>query len=267
MDKATNTIYEGTATIKGCNAKIGDILYKYGQKTYDGFTDMLIDLYENKIYTLDGNKYSVLDIYHKYSAVDIKDIDKNIKAKSNGYSCEQFREKTSINFKNMLNLISLGYFEKFGSRKKLNILLNKFKSCYHPNNKTLANKYNKYMLLLALERDLSNDEYPLLTILKSEHELLGRCISVDHAVNSQLMYVVDLVMLSNKAKVTLYSPKFGKEAVAYMTKKTAKNIATGALVKISGISKKPKNVLVDGTWKKSQTDYEHWITDIMVLSR
>lgn len=265
MDKNTNAIYEGTASIKGCNAKVGDLLYEYGQKTYDSFTDMLIDLYENKIYTLDGNKYSVLDIYNRYSASDIKEIDKNIKTKPNRFSCEQFKEKTSINFKNMLNLITLGFFEQFGSRKKLTILLNKFKSCYHANNKTLSNKYNKYMELLALEQDSNNDEYPLLTILKKEHELLGRCISVDHAVDSQLMYVIDLSLLSNKAKVTLYSPKFGKEAIAFMTKKMAKNIAKGALVKVIGISKKPKNVLVDGQWRKSKTDYEHWIANIQML--
>lgn len=267
MDKATNTIYEGTAAIKGCNAKIGDVLYEYGQKMYDNFVDMLIDLYENKIYTLDGNKYSVLDIYHKYSETDIKEIDKCIKAKSNGYSYEQLKEKTSINFKNMINLITLGYFEQFGSRQKLTVILNKFKSCYHVNNKTLSNKHNKYMALLALEKNLNNDEYPLLTILKKEHELLGRCISVDHTVDSQLMYVVDLSLLSNKARVTLYSPKFGKEAIAFTTKKMANNIADGALVKIAGIAKKPKNVLVNGHWEKSKTDYEHWVTDIKMLGR
>nr|WP_148313182.1 PHP domain-containing protein [Limosilactobacillus mucosae] len=265
MDKDTNTIYEGTATIKGCNAKIGDILYEYGQKTYDSFTDMLIDLYENKIYTLDGDKCSVLDIYHKYSIDDIKEIDKHIKTKANGYSHEQSKEKTSINSKNMLNLISLGYFGQFGSRKKLALLLNKFKSCYHVNNKTLANKCNKYMGLLAFEQGLSDDEYPLLTILKKEHELLGRCISVNHAIDSQLMYVVDFTLLSNKAKVVLYSPKYGKEAVAFATKKTAKNIANDTLVKVTGIAKKPKNVLVDGQWRKSKTDYEHWITNIKLL--
>lgn len=267
MDKDTNTIYEGTATIKGCNAKIGDILYKYGQNTYDSFTDMLIDLYENKIYTLDGDKCSVLDIYKKYSMDDIKNIDKCIKTKANGYSYERFKEKTSINFKNMLNLISLGYFEEFGSRKKLALLLNKFKSCYHVNNKTLANKFNKYMGLLAFEQGLSDDEYPLLTILKKEHELLGRCISVNRAIDSKLMYVVDFTLLSNKARVVLYSPKYGKEAVAFATKKTAKNITNDTLVKVTGIAKKPKNVLVDGQWRKSKTDYEHWITNIKMLGR
>ena len=267
MDKDTNTIYEGTAAIKGCNAKIGDILYEYGQKTYNSFIDMLIDLYENKIYTLGGNKYSVLDIYHKYSIADIKKIDKCIKTKSNGYSYEQSQEKTSVNSKNVLNLIALGYFGQFGSRKKLTMLLNKFKSCYHVNNKTLVNKCNKYMGLLAFERGLSDDEYPLLTILKKEHELLGRCISVNHAIDSQLMYVVDFTLLSNKAKVTLYSPKFGKEAIAFTTKKTAKNIANDMLVKVTGIAKKPKNVLVDGQWRKSKTDYEHWITNIKMLGR
>lgn len=267
MDKDTNTIYEGTATIKGCNAKIGDVLYEYGQNTYGSFIDMLIDLYENKIYTLGGDKYSVLDIYHKYSIADIKKIDKCIKTKSNGYSYEQSEEKTSVNAKNVLNLIALGYFGQFGSRKKLTILLNKFKSCYHVNNKTLVNKHNKYMGLLALEQGLSDDEYPLLTILKKEHELLGRCISVNHAIDSQLMYVVDFTLLSNKAKVTLYSPKFGKEAIAFTTKKTAKNIANDMLVKVTGIAKKPKNVLVDGQWRKSKTDYEHWITNIKMLGR
>lgn len=83
MDKETNSIYKGIASIKYCNSQIADELYKLSKNHYDSFIDLLSDIQSKtsvnsrQLSILTGlnffkdfgeNKYllNVIDIYNKF---------------------------------------------------------------------------------------------------------------------------------------------------------------------------------------------------------
>lgn len=83
MDKATNSIYRGIASVKYCNSQIADELLELSKNKYDTFIDLLYDIDENtsvnsrqlEILTklnffsdFGNNKYllGVIDIYDKF---------------------------------------------------------------------------------------------------------------------------------------------------------------------------------------------------------
>lgn len=84
MDKATNSIYQGIASIKYCNSQIADELLKLSNNEYGSFIDLLYDIDEktsvnsrqleiltklNFFSDFGKNKYllGVIDIYNKFS--------------------------------------------------------------------------------------------------------------------------------------------------------------------------------------------------------
>ncbi len=47
MDSQNNSIYEGTASIKGVSSNVGDYLYLLRDKQNKKFVDLLMDIYDN----------------------------------------------------------------------------------------------------------------------------------------------------------------------------------------------------------------------------
>lgn len=77
FDKNTNTIYQGTAPIKGNSGDTGEILYTLKDEKFETFTDLLLYIKDGTKLQVDGEPLSLQEIFSK-SEQDIKAFDKEI---------------------------------------------------------------------------------------------------------------------------------------------------------------------------------------------
>lgn len=266
MNKEENAIYEGTASIKGLNADVGDYLYLLSDKKYKNFTEFLLDIYDNNVINYQGQEYSVLELYSAFSNENIKLIDLSIKkGKASIYKNE--KNGTTINKTHMINLILLNYFEQFGSPARLKIIYEFFKKTYKPNNKLLQRKQNKYIECLNFEKGLEVEDYSLVECLRNEFNLLGRCMTVIPNMPTNYAFITNVKELSNRVRMSIYSIKKGRDVPVFMNKRdyNASRVKAGVIIKVFDVVKRPKNVMIDGHWIKSDTESDIFIRDFAMV--
>lgn len=266
MDKTTNTIYEGTATIKGCNQQIGDELYVLRDGKYKFFTDLLIDIFDNNIIEYTGKTTSVLNAYKTLGESFLKGVDLSTNKHMEGSTIKP-QKGVDVNSRAMINLIRLGYFKEFGGAKKLVQIYDFYRKNYKPRNKRLVGKYKKYKMCLEFEQSLEDANYPISVSLQDELSLLGRCASVNSEAPANLAFVTNVIKRSNKTRVGLYSLKRGQEVSAFIRNSDLLNskLKAGNVLRIKGTYMKPKLIKTDGHWVKSQRNQELWIKDFSVV--
>lgn len=260
MDKQNKSIYEGTASIKGVSTKAGDELYLISDKPNKKFTDLLMDIYDNSQVVIKNILYSPKALYNKFNESELKEIDLIVKNESDKVKVQE-PQGFAIISKDMINLILLNFFSDFGSPKKLKSVYEKFHKTYKPKNKRFVGKSQKYHECLEYEKSLDDDDFPLITTLQNEYDLLGRCLTTNSNIPSNYAFVTSLVVRSNKVIVGLYSIKHGKEIKAFISKRlyNSSSIAKGDLIKVGDTSARPKTIMQDGKWVKSRTDKDLWI--------
>ena len=266
MDKDTNTIYEGTATIKGCNQQIGDELYVLRDKKYNFFTDLLIDIFDPTIIEYQNEKLPVLSAYKDREVDFLKQIDLSINKRAG--NCNITAEKPfAINSRSMINLIRLRYFKEFGGTQKLVKVYEFFRKNYKPKNKRFVGKYEKYLRCVEYEKSLDYDDFPISVSLQDEMSLLGRCISVNETAPKNIAFVTSVLKRSNKTRVGLYSLRNGYEVAAYIRNADLVNskLTAGHMLRIKETRMKPKIVKVDGRWQASQSNQELWVDDFSIV--
>lgn len=266
MDKDTNTIYEGTATIKGCNRQIGDELYVLRDKKYNFFTDLLIDIFDPTIIEYQNEKLPVLSAYKDREVDFLKQIDLSINKRAG--NCNITAEKPfAINSRSMINLIRLRYFKEFGGTQKLVKVYEFFRKNYKPKNKRFVGKYEKYLRCVEYEKSLDCDDFPISVSLQDEMSLLGRCISVNETAPKNIAFVTSVLKRSNKTRVGLYSLRNGYEVAAYIRNADLVNskLTAGHMLRIKETRMKPKIVKVDGRWQASQSNQELWVDDFSIV--
>ena len=266
MDKDTNTIYEGTATIKGCNQQIGDELYVLRDKKYNFFTYLLIDIFDPTIIEYQNEKLPVLSAYKDREVDFLKQIDLSINKRAG--NCNITAEKPSaINSRSMINLIRLRYFKEFGGTQKLVKVYEFFRKNYKPKNKRFVGKYEKYLRCVEYEKSLDCDDFPISVSLQDEMSLLGRCISVNETAPKNIAFVTSVLKRSNKTRVGLYSLRNGYEVAAYIRNADLVNskLTAGHMLRIKETRMKPKIVKVDGRWQASQSNQELWVDDFSII--
>lgn len=266
MNKDENAIYEGTASIKSLNTEVGDYLYQLSDKDYTFFTDFLVDLYEKNKFVSKDETLTVSDLFHRYDLEEIKNIDLSSE-KCKRFTAQKFDKKTTVNSRHVLNLIVLKYFKDFAKNRKLQEVFDYFKKTYKPQNKRWAGKYEKYMKVLEFEKSLKDQDLPLKEQLDGELKLLGRCQSTYPELPSSYAYVTQADVRSSRVKVRLYSPRSGKEVNVLLSKSAyfGGRLKEGSMIKLSGLRKTAKSILVDGHWRKSEIDFDYWITDYKVV--
>lgn len=266
MDKDTNTIYEGTATIKSCNQQIGDELYVLRDKKYNFFTDLLIDIFDSTIIEYQNEKLPVLSAYKDREVDFLKQIDLSINKRAG--NCNITAEKPSaINSRSMINLIRIRYFKEFGGTQKLVKVYEFFRKNYKPKNKRFVGKYEKYLRCVEYEKSLDCDDFPISVSLQDEMSLLGRCISVNETAPKNIAFVTSVLKRSNKTRVGLYSLRNGYEVAAYIRNADLVNskLTAGHMLRIKETRMKPKIVKVDGRWQASQSNQELWVDDFSII--
>lgn len=95
FDKDTNTIYQGTAPLKGCNGQAGESLYTLKDESFSSFSDLLLRIHDDSVLTIDGISYTMSELY-ELDINEIKAIDKDISnsAKYGAQDYNPFYEKT-----------------------------------------------------------------------------------------------------------------------------------------------------------------------------
>lgn len=258
MDKDNNSIYEGTASIKGNNSQVGDLLYDIAKiKKYENFCDLLLKIHDDSfIADKEGNITAIEDVYKK-DEIELQKIDKELKSGD----IELHQNKYDINKTKMVGLIRLGYFDKFGSIKKLQTIYDFFKKEYKPNNKTLSGKAKKYQLCVETEKNTPEDEYSFIQLLEFELYYTGKCSKHDDRMPSKYGFIVDVNKGRTRTRATVYSIKYGKNMPMLVGNRVYNNVPfkTGDLISIEQIEEKPKSVFMDGQWTKHPTDVDIWV--------
>ena len=267
LEKNSKTIYEGTTSVKGVSSDVGDQLYLLRDKQNKTFTDLLMDIYDNSqvsIKSIDGNlkpgTYDIKELYNSFNEDELKQLDKLVKVKSNTVTIG-YKQTLAVTQRDLLNLILLNFFSDFGSPKKLKSVYEKFHKTYKPKNKRFVGKSQKYHECLEYEKSSDDDDFPLITTLQNEYDLLGRCLTTNSNIPSNYAFITSLIVRSNKVIVGLYSIKHGKEVKAFVSKRlySSSSIVKGDLIKVGDTSARPKTIMQDGKWVKSKADKDLWI--------
>lgn len=265
MDKETNSIYEGTATIKGVNEENGDFLFLIGQKEQKNFINLLLDIFDNSLIKYPDRELTMSEFYGNSTEEEVKSVDLSL-ANENGKITFQKNSPVAINSRVMIALLRLDYFAEFGNPKKLEQIYERFKKAYKAKNKKLLGKYKRIKELINYEESLNDTDYSLTEKLGFEHSLLGRCFSVKNTVPSNYAFVEEVIKRSKRSILTLYSIRKGKEAKVYINNTDVRNsnLEAGNLILIKKTSKRPKMVFSNGRWQKSESK-EFWINDFAVI--
>ncbi len=231
MDKETNTIYKGIESIKFINNAIGEFLWSIKDEDIS-FTDLI------------------------------------------------GRSKGIINSRQMNILINLGFFEEFGNPSYLSkyyVIYNKY-----INSKTM--KKDRCPIPLDVMRGFSKketekqfsigdniglikyimeheniEESSVLDTIKTELEFAGNIIPRPEQAKSR--YIISDIDTRKYLFLTVVNLSNGKEYKLKVDKGVMGKPEKFDIFDLKSANKKPKNVMVNGKWTKSTTDFEYWITE------
>ena len=270
FDKELNTIYEGTAPIKGLNKEVGDFLYTYKNNQYDYFLDFLMDITDPfviKKAETDEFVYRGVDVLN-LSEEEVKEIDKAIKS---GDLVVESLPTTTPNSAQMLALIRLDYFQSFGGSSYLEEVYQLYKKKYNKTNKTIKSKRKNYQAVKEHEKTLDN-ESDISFYDKANYEIkyLERCSIHDENIPSKYAIVVDIKGKNNyNVNATIRSINKGANIDIRIKSSLFRKvpIEPGDIIQIDNANKSPKNVKVDGSWVKSKTEFDNWVNDMKFIRK
>lgn len=270
FDKELNTIYEGTAPIKGLNKEVGDFLYTYKNNQYDYFLDFLMDITDPfviKKAETDEVVYRGVDALN-LSEEEVKEVDKAIKS---GDLVVESLPTTTPNSAQMLALIRLDYFQSFGGSSYLEEVYQLYKKKYNKTNKTIKSKRKNYQTVKEHEKTLDN-ESDISFYDKANYEIkyLERCSIHDENIPSKYAIVVDIKGKNNyNVNATIRSINKGANIDIRIKSSLFRKvpIEPGDIIQIDNANKSPKNVKVDGSWVKSKTEFDNWVNDMKFIRK
>lgn len=275
MDKNTNSIYEGTASIKGNNEMVGDSLFELKDKKFESFSHLLLYLHDGtKLKFKDSGQ--IIDMYNLYmynhfdlednGFSSIADIDKSLSNKDGRVERNSDNKVYSINKTKMLSLIRLDFFREFGKSKTLEDVYTLFKKKYKPTNKKFANKQKAFHLIVDYEQK-HNEDYSLADKLGFQLRYLKRCTLINDASPKNIFFVTDLNKFTTRIRVKLYSIKTGKTWDMLIGTKLfgANQFDIGNFIIGEQVLAKPKIVNKDGEWVKSEVDKDYWLKAYKII--
>ena len=192
MDKETNSIYKGMASIKYMNAQVSEELYKLKDNQYNNFMDLLIDVYDKT--SINSRQLSILiviDFFEEFGKsqklLDIVELYENIMSK------KLKSKKGEVSF----NKADLPYpkeiIEKYATEK------------------SKEDKYKQYKVERALElcnelmNDIPNIEMPSIYKIKMNFDTMGECNYYFEDYNPTTCIVVDVITKFKTKKAWLFS--------------------------------------------------------------
>ena len=192
MDKETNSIYKGMASIKYMNAQVSEELYKLKDNQYNNFMDLLIDVYDKT--SINSRQLSILiviDFFEEFGKsqklLDIVELYENIMSK------KLKSKKGEVSF----NKADLPYpqeiIEKYATEK------------------SKEDKYKQYKVERALElcnelmNDIPNIEMPSIYKIRMNFDTMGECNYYFEDYNPTTCIVIDVITKFKTKKAWLFS--------------------------------------------------------------
>lgn len=241
IEKETNSIYKGIASLKYCNSKIADELYELGKNQYNSFLDLLIDIQKTSINSKQLNILASLNFFSEF-----------------GYN------------QKLLNFIAL-FNEYYGKKtiKKEKLTEDQieiFKQFTKETEKTLKD-FQSYEYLQYIWSQLEDKPLPIKQQIQTEIEYLGYPTSTFDNLSDD-----DYVIVYNLE--TKYSPKFqaynlvtGKE-VTYKTPKKQFNqnkFRNFDILKIGLVEQRQKSRKTERGYEKIEGEFEKWLVKYYVV--
>ena len=197
MDKETNSIYKGMASIKYMNAQVSEELYKLKDNQYNNFMDLLIDVYDktsinsrqlNILIAIDffeefGKSQMLLDIVKLYENI----ISKKLKSKKGEVSFN----KTDLPYPKDI-------IEKYATEK------------------SKEDKYKQYKVERALElcnelmSNIPNIEMSSIDKVRINLEMMGECNYHFEDYSPTTCVVVDVITKYKTKRAWLFNIASGK---------------------------------------------------------
>ena len=192
MDKETNSIYKGMASIKYMNAEVSEQLYGLKDNQYDNFMDLLIDIYDKtSINSRQLNILIAIDFFEEFGKsqmlLDIVKLYENIMSK------KIKSKKGEVSF----NKIDLPYpreiIEKYATEK------------------SKEDKYKQYKvenalgLCYELMNDIPNMEMSSIDKIRINLDAMGECNYYFEDYNPTTCIVVDVITKFKTKKAWLFS--------------------------------------------------------------
>lgn len=192
MDKETNSIYKGMASIKYMNAQVSEELYKLKDNQYNNFMDLLIDVYDKT--SINSRQLSILiviDFFEEFGKsqklFDILKLYENIMSK------KIKSKKGEVSF----NKVDLPYpqetIEKYATEK------------------SKEDKYKQYKvenalgLCYELMNDIPNMEMSSIDKIRINLDAMGECNYYFEDYNPTTCIVVDVITKFKTKKAWLFS--------------------------------------------------------------
>jgi DNA polymerase-3 subunit alpha len=183
-------------------------------------------------------------------------------------------ENCSINKSQMLALIKLGFFKKYGNVNKLLYLYDQFsngKGVKYSKTYKENNKQKRIMTLKELEANYKNEESVSDDTIKYQNELLSFVRIKPDAPKSHV--IITDIDTKYSPKLTLYQLATGKETIVKMSQKRFWDsegnqvLRVGDIIQIGKLDLRPKMKKVDGKWVEDKSRKEYWMNHFVVVER
>jgi len=249
-NKETNSIYKGIGSIKFLNSQVGNDLYQLKDNVYNSFLECLIDIKTNVV----------------------------------------------INTKQLDSLIKIGYFGEFGNIKKLLQITDLYNKFYGKQSLSIdkldelglsleqiipyGRKTEKKILDLDSEKllndlikNIPNEEFPLVELLKMQKEILGYINYTNDKLDKKICLINTFDGKYSTKKVNLYCLNNGKTVDFKLYNKIYKHkpIEEGDIIYISSMERNPKPILLGEDengkkqWGKDMENFEWILNDYNIL--
>lgn len=197
MDKETNSIYKGMASIKYMNAQVSEELYELKDNQYNNFMDLLIDIYDKtSINSRQLNILIAIDFFEEFGKsqklLDIVDLyDKIMSKKLKSKKGEVTFNKTDLPYPKDI-------IEKYATEK------------------SKEDKYKQYKVERALElcnelmNDIPNIEMSSIDKVRINLEMMGECNYHFEDYSPTTCVVVDVITKYKTKRAWLFNIASGK---------------------------------------------------------
>lgn len=233
MEKETNSIYKGIASIKYMSADVANKLYELAHtQKFDSFIDLL------RVFPGDSRQLEIL-------------------IKLNYFS--QFAPIGKL-----LNIVEL--YNKFGTRKTLKesdvlslpMPVQEVIAKYTVKPKTQYKITDNDGMLRELAELVGERPITMMMRLSWEKELLGYCASTDQS--QQGSWLVLDIDTKYSPKLSIYAIWSGEQRIVKVSKRDFQlnPLTKGDTIRLT-IEQRPKTKLVDGQWVKDESVKEDWL--------
>lgn len=233
MEKETNSIYKGIASIKYMSADVANKLYDLAHtQKFDSFIDLL------RIFPGDSRQLEIL------------------------IKLNYFSQFGSIG--KLLNIVEL--YNKFGTRKTLkesDVLslptpVQEVIAKYTVKPKTQYKITDNDGMLRELAKLVGERPITMMMRLSWEKEFLGYCSSTDQS--QQGSWLVLDIDTKYSPKLSVYAIWSGEQRIVKVSKRDFQSnpLTKGDTIRLT-IEQRPKTKLVDGQWVKDESVKEDWL--------